>query len=176
MGYSASQAQECPEFKNMINLLVDGQLQSLESPSVENKTQKKGLYRGFDTSIILEGASSPVSANGASMEFIYRPLDAEIHPSQQINFYPFEDLKGDRKLSTGGMNMFGGTKDKKQEDTSINLKFEKVQDGCYKVTFTKTVPPGQYAFCIGEAGYVDVTGQGWGGGKGVASFYALTVN
>jgi hypothetical protein len=159
----------------MINMVVDGKLVDLETPSVENKQEKKGLYRGFETSIKLEGESSPVNVSRSESRFVFRPINKDVHPSQQIKLYPFLIEKGDRTLDTGGMNMFGGSKDKKNDDTSVSIQFEKIETGCYTVTFSGNLTPGEYAFCLGEAGSVDVQGQGTFGSKGQLNWYAFTV-
>lgn len=164
-------AQECPEFKNMVNAISNSESVTLETPATEIKNKKKGLYRGFDSSIRLEGANSPVKISG-NATFIFKPKDAEMHPSQQIKLYPFESSKDFRELSTGGVNMFGGTKNRKNDDDSVSLKFEKVSPGCYKVDFGK-LPKGEYAFCLGEN--PDVQGQGFISNSTSYAWFAFAV-
>lgn len=171
-------AQECPEFVNMIQNISEGSLGTLESPSVENKQKKKGLYRGFDTSIRLEGATSPVKLSSSEAVFIFRPVNPDMHPAQQIKLYPFDINKDFRELATGGMNMFGGSKNRQNDDDSITLQFEKIEKGCYKVTAGGKLPAGQYAFSLGDEGAASVQGQGAGFGTSTSSgqvWYAFSV-
>lgn len=172
-------AQECPEFVNMIQQVSDGALGNMESPSVENKQKKKGLYRGFESSIRLEGATSPVRLSSSELVFMFRPVNPEMHPAQQIKLYPFDVNKDFRELATGGMNMFGGSKNKSNDDDSITLQFEKVETGCYKVTAGGKLPAGQYAFSLGDDGAARVQGQGAsvfaGSGNSGQTWYAFSV-
>ena len=66
-----------------------------------------------------------------------------------------------RELAVGGMNNWGGTKDKKSQDSSIELKIEKISKGCYKVTSAVELQAGQYAFSLGAAPDVQGTNAGW---------------
>ena len=175
----AVNAQECPEFVNMINSVSDGALGDVETPSVENKQKKKGLYRGYESSIRLEGASSPVKIKSSDLGFIFRPINPQVHPAQQIKLYPFDTNKDFRELATGGMNMFGGSKNKQNDDDSIQLKFEKIETGCYKVTAGGKLPAGQYAFSLGDKGASSVQGQGanvfGGAGNSGQNWFAFSV-
>jgi len=58
--------------------------------------------------------------------------------------------------------MWGGSKDRKSKDDSIPLKFEKISDGCYKVTPEVSLPKGEYAFSLGSSSDVQGTNAGWG--------------
>ena len=166
--FFAVNAQDiCPEFANMVNALnADGQ--SAKELGMEKsiaKQQKKGLYRGWDNSIRLEGASAKVSVTSSPI-FTFRPMNASVHPSQQIKLYPFNTEKQFRDLDVGGTNMWGGSKNKKAEDDSIDLTFERLSDGCWKVTPSVNLPKGEYAFSLGMNS--DVKGASAGMGSSVA--------
>ncbi len=167
----------CPDFANMIVLLDGESLSDLESPSVIAKQKKKGLYRGFDNSVRLEGVASPVKVSSSS-SFVFRPMNPQIHPNQQVTLYPFEVNKDFRELVVGGTNMFGGSKNKSNQDNSIRLKFEKITDGCYLVTTTSKLAKGNYAFNLGNAGTTSVQGQGskmFAGTDTGGQWYAFTI-
>jgi hypothetical protein len=76
--------------------------------------------------------------------------------------YPFNTKKDYRELTVGGTNAWGGSKDKKAKDDSIELTFEKVSQGCYKVTPGGALPKGEYAFSLGSNADVQGTNAGWG--------------
>jgi hypothetical protein len=161
----------CPEFANMVTLIADGGQSGkelgMEKPIAKQK--KKGIYRGYDTSVRLEGVSAKVAAK-ASPAFAFKPINPNIHPAQQIKLYPFGPKKDYRELVVGGTNMWGGSKNRKSEDNSIGLSFEKIKDGCYKVTPDVDLPKGEYAFSlssVGQGSSADV--------KGTSAGYGATV-
>lgn len=174
-----AQDDPCPEWANTIKLFnAEANTSSdLEMPEVENKSKKKGLYRGVDNSVRLMGGSSKVKLSPSDVDFIFRPFSENIRPQQQIRLYSFEDNKDFRELVVGGTNMFGGSKNKKMEDTSEDLKFEKVSDGCYKVTLAGNLEPGEYAFGLSSTGNADVqSGGGYGSTANTNSqWYAFSV-
>jgi len=153
----------CPEFANMVSAIgPDGASgKELTMDKAVAKQKKKGIYRGWDTSVRLEGPHAKVSIK-SSQSFAFKPFNASIHPAQQIKLYPFNTKKDYRELSVGGTNMWGGSKDKKAVDNSIDLKFDKISDGCYKVTPGVTLPKGEYAFSLGSMADVKGTNAGWG--------------
>jgi hypothetical protein len=151
---STAGAQDlCPEFANMINIIsADGKESSeLGMEKAVAKQKKKGIYRGHDTSVRLEGANAKVSVS-PSQSFSFKPFNAQIHPAQQIKLYPFDINKKYRELAVGGTNMWGGSKNRKAKDNSLELTFKKISDGCYKVTLGGSVPKGEYAFSLASVG------------------------
>jgi len=160
---TASAKDVCPEFANMVGVIDDSGAAAKELPMEKAvaKQKKKGLYRGWDNSVRLEGPTAKVSVK-PSQSFVFRPLNPQIQPAQQIKLYPFETKKDYRALIVGGTNMWGGSKDKRSEDNSIDLSFDKVKEGCYKVTVGTTLPKGEYAFSLGSIADVTGTKAGWG--------------
>ena len=164
--FTYAQDGPCPEWANTISLLdVESNTSSaLESPQVENKAKKKGLYRGIDNSVRLLGGKSSTTLGASGNSFVYRPFSKDIRPEQQIRLYNFESKGEFRQLVVGGTNMFGGSKNKKMVDTSIKLSFEKISDGCYKVEIVDSkLAPGEYAFGLSTTGNADIQS---GGGLG----------
>ena len=168
---SASAQDACPEFANMVTLITDGGKSSkelaLEKPVA--KQSKKGIYRGHDTSVRLEGLNAKVQATAEST-FAFRPLSAQIHPAQQIKLFPFNSKRSYRELVVGGTNMWGGSKNRKASDNSVSLEFKKIKDGCYKITIPPDIPKGEYAFSLASVGQgqsADVKGANAGYGSSV---------
>ncbi len=161
---SVAVAQDvCPEFANVVNVLVKngtaGKELALERAIAKQK--KKGLYRGWDQSIRLEGPTAKYAVK-PTHSFAFKPLHENIHPRQQIKLYAFTSAKKYRELTVGGTTQFGGSKDRKTQDDSIPLKFEKIRDGCYKVKPGVTLPKGEYAFSLGSVSDVQGANAGWG--------------
>lgn len=168
---TASADDVCPEFANMISLISENGASATElrMEKAVAKQKKKGIYRGYDSSVRLEQPTASASAK-ASQSFAFKPFSAQFHPRQQIKLYPFKTKKQYRELVTGGTNMWGGSKDRKSTDNSIPLKFEKISDGCYKVTTEVTLPKGEYAFSLASVGMgtsADVKGTNAGFGSSV---------
>jgi len=168
---TASADDVCPEFANMISVIGE-KGSSSEELSMEKavaKRKKKGIYRGYDTSVRLDQPSASVTVK-ASQSFAFKPFSAQFHPKQQIKLYPFETKKNFRELVTGGITNWGGSKDRKSTDNSVPLKFKKISDGCYKVTPAVTLPKGEYAFSLASVGMgtsADVKGTNAGFGSSV---------
>ena len=161
---STAAAQDvCPEFANMVSVISDDGTagKELGMEKAVAKQKKKGLYRGWDASIRLEGPSAKVSVK-SSQSFSFRPMNEKVHPNQQIKLYPFSTKKKYRDLEVGGTRAWGGSKDKKAKDDSIELTFKKIKDGCYKLTPGVKLPKGEYAFSLGSSADVDGTNAGWG--------------
>ncbi|MCB0514313.1 MAG: hypothetical protein KDC60_07790, partial [Bacteroidetes bacterium] len=70
---------------------------------------------------------------------------------------------------------FGGSKDKKSQDTSIPLKFEKTENGCYKITIGKELTTGEYAFSLGENASVQGQSSGYGQTSRGQLWYGFTI-
>ena len=159
---SATAEDVCPEFANMVSVISEDGAASKElgMEKAVAKQKKKGLYRGWDASIRLEGPSAKVSVK-SSQSFAFKPMNEKVHPNQQIKLYPFNTKKQYRDLEVGGTRAWGGSKDKKAKDDSIELKFKKISDGCYKVTPGVKLPKGEYAFSLGSSADVEGT-TGWG--------------
>jgi hypothetical protein len=161
---SVAGAQDvCPEFANVVNVIVKGGTAGKEL-GVERaiaKQKKKGLYRGWDQSIRLEGPAAKYAVK-PTHSFAFKPVHANIHPRQQIKLYAFTTNKGYRELSVGGTTQFGGSKDRKTTDDSIPLKFKKISEGCYQITSEATLTKGEYAFSLGSVSDVQGTNAGWG--------------
>ena len=165
----ASAADVCPEFANMVSVIsADGAKgKELGMEKAVAKQKKKGIYRGHDNSIRLEAPTAAMSVK-ASQSFAFKPFNPSFHPAQQIKLYPFSTKKQFRELSVGGTNMWGGSKNRKSADNSIELSFEKISDGCYKVTPAGTLPKGEYAFSLASVGLgasADVKGTSAGYGS-----------
>ena len=168
-----AEAQDvCPEFANSVNVIVKdgtaGKELSLERAIARQK--KKGIYRGYHQSIRLEGESAKYAVK-PTHSFAFKPFHSNIHPRQQIKLYPFKASKGYRELITGGTTHWGGSKDRKSGEGDIPLEFEKIQDGCYKVTPATKLPPGEYAFSLAGASAesgASVQGTSAGYGENVA--------
>ena len=165
---SAGAQDVCPEFANTVNVIVkDGKAgKELGFERAIARQKKKGIYRGYDQSIRLEGASAKYAVS-PKHSFAFKPFHTNIHPRQQIKLYPFKSSKGYRELSVGGTTAWGGSKDRKSGDSSVPLNFQKIKDGCYKITPAEPLPPGQYAFSLAGAntestGAVQGTNAGWG--------------
>ena len=169
---STAAAQDlCPEFVNMINAISEDGAggQELGMEKAIAKQRKKGIYRGYDNSVRLEHPSAKVAVK-ASQSFAFKPFSAMVHPRQQIKLYPFHTKKDFRELVVGGTNMWGGSKNRKSTDNSIELTFKKISDGCYRVTPASPLPKGQYAFSLGSVGLgsgADVKGTNAGYGSSV---------
>lgn len=155
----------CPEYANEVNAIIKGGTAGialgLEDATVKQK--KKGLYRGWDSSIRLSNSNAKIAFKKSTTPpaFSFKPVNEAVNPRQQIKLYAMTSQKTYRELSVGGMNNWGGTKDKKSKDSSIELKFEKISKGCYKVTAAVELPAGQYAFSLGAAPDVQGTTAGW---------------
>lgn len=161
---SAASAQGvCPEFANMVSAIKgDGaSSQELVMERAVAKQKKKGIYRGYDNSVRLEGPSAKVSVK-AAQSFSFKPFHASIHPAQQIKLYAFITKKDFRELVVGGTNTWGGSKNRKSKDESVPLTIEKISDGCYKVTAATLLPKGQYAFVLGTSADAQGTTAGAG--------------
>jgi hypothetical protein len=163
----ASAQDVCPEFKNTVSVISDDGKASQELP-IERaiaKQKKKGIYRGYDASVRLEGAESKVKVK-ATQKFAFKPLDPEVRPSQQIRLYPFKGEKSYRELVVGGVNTFGGSKNRKSGDNAIELTLKKIKDGCWEVSTAAPLPKGDYAFSLGGQGSsADVKGTSAGYGS-----------
>ncbi|MEM7435024.1 MAG: hypothetical protein AAF436_07720 [Myxococcota bacterium] len=146
----------CPEFANSIAAMrkSGGASKELGLENASAQQKKKGLYRGWDQSVRLEGPKASVAVRNTTT-FAFKPMNANVNPNQQIKLYPFKTAKKYRELMVGGMNNFGGTKEKSSKDDSITLKFNKISKGCYKVAPTVKLPPGQYAFSLGAGADVE---------------------
>ena len=137
----------------------------LHNLGVSAKQTKKGIYRGYDNSVTLEGAESKVKVK-ATQKFAFKPLDPEVRPSQQIRLYPFKGEKSYRELVVGGVNTFGGSKNRKSGDNAIELTLKKIKDGCWEVSTAAPLPKGDYAFSLGGQGSsADVKGTSAGYGS-----------
>lgn len=147
----------CPEFANTVNLKTG---KDLEQANATHKAKKKGIYGGVNNSVRLEGGASAVKINAKDAVFAFKPLNPQVQPKQQIKLYQFDDNKTFRELSTGGTNLFGGSKNSKAQDTSIPIILEKAEDGCYIVKVDGTLPAGEYAFSVGANPDVQGTGTG----------------
>lgn len=160
---TASAGDVCPEFANMVSAIGNGGASGTElgMEKAIAKQKKKGIYRGHDTSVRLDGPAAKVAVK-SSQSFAFKPFNLNVHPAQQIKLYPFDPKKGYRELSVGGTNMWGGSKNKKSKDESIPLTFEKISEGCYKVTPGAALPKGEYAFSLGSSADVQGTNAGWG--------------
>jgi hypothetical protein len=172
MSSSASAQSTCPDFVNMVSVISDdgASAKELGMEKAVAKQKKKGIYRGWDNSVRLEGPDAKVAVK-PTQSFSFKPINPSIHPAQQIKLYPFNAKKDYRELAVGGTNMWGGSKNKKSADNSIDLTFEKISDGCYKVTPDVSLPDGEYAFSLGSVGLgtsADVKGTRAGGGSSVA--------
>jgi len=168
---TASADDVCPEFANMVSAISENgaSAQELGMEKAVAKQRKKGIYRGYDSSIRLEQPSASVSVK-ASQSFAFKPFSTQFHPNQQIKLYPFKTKKQYRELVVGGTTNWGGSKDRKSTDNSIPLKFKKISDGCYRVTPGATLPKGQYAFSLASVGMgssADVKGTNAGFGSSV---------
>ena len=164
---SASAQDVCPEFANMISVISeDGKSsQELKMERAVAKQKKKGIYRGYDNSVRLEGPSAKV-ATKSRQKFAFKPINPQVHPAQQIKLYPLKAQKSYRELVVGGVNTFGGSKNRKSGDTSIMLETKKIKDGCYEVSVTAPLPVGEYAFSLGGQGSsADVKGTSAGYGS-----------
>jgi hypothetical protein len=153
---TASADDVCPEFANMVSAISENgaSAQELGMEKAVAKQRKKGIYRGYDSSIRLEQPSASVS----------------VKASQSFAFKPFSTKKQYRELVVGGTTNWGGSKDRKSTDNSIPLKFKKISDGCYRVTPGATLPKGQYAFSLASVGMgssADVKGTNAGFGSSV---------
>ena len=172
MATSASANDLCPEFANMVSVISKDGKASKELPfeKAVAKQKKKGIYRGHDSSVRLEGPHAKVAIT-TPVSFAFKPFSTAFHPAQQIELYPFEAKKKYRELVVGGTNMWGGSKNRKATDNSIPLSFKKMSDGCYKVTTDVKLPKGEYAFSLASVGMgssADVKGSQAGLGSTVA--------
>ena len=161
---STAGAQDvCPEFANMVNVINEGGTagKELGMERAIAKQKKKGIYRGYDNSVRLEGPGAKTTVTRAQ-SFAFKPFHASIHPAQQIKLYAFNPKKDFRELVVGGTNTFGGSKNRKSKDESVPLTIEKISDGCYKVTPGVPLPKGQYAFVLGTASDAQGTTAGAG--------------
>jgi hypothetical protein len=161
----------CPDFANMVSVISEdgASAKELSMEKAVAKQKKKGIYRGYDNSVRLDQPTASVTVK-ASQSFAFKPFSAQFHPNQQIKLYPFNTKKQYRELVVGGMTNWGGSKDRKSKDDSVPLKFEKISEGCYKVTPEVTLPKGEYAFSLASVGMgtsADVKGTSAGFGSSV---------
>ena len=65
----------------------------LEEASVKQK--KKGVYRGWDSSIRLKNPTAKIviKASDKPPSFAFRPINETVNPRQQIKLYPFVTQK-----------------------------------------------------------------------------------
>jgi hypothetical protein len=165
---TVSSAQDlCPEFKNMVNVITGDGKSAKEMPQERAiaKQKKKGIYRGYDNSVRLEGTKAKYAVK-PTQKFAFRPMDPEVQPAQQIRLYPFKSSKSYRELVVSGVNTFAGSKNRKSGDSSIALNFKKIKDGCYEVSTDAPLPAGDYAFSLGGQGSsADVSGTSAGYGS-----------
>ena len=157
----------CPEFKNTVSVVsVDGKSAKEISPErAIAKQKKKGVYRGYDNSVRLDGAEAQVTVK-PTQKFTFKPMDPEVHPAQQIRLYPFKGQKSYRELVIGGVNTFGGSKNRKSGDNSVTLNLKKIKPGCYEISTAAPLPAGFYAFSLGAQGSsADVKGTSAGYGS-----------
>lgn len=164
---TASAQDVCPEFANMVSVISDdgksGKELTMERAVAKQK--KKGVYRGYDNSVRLEGDAAKVAVK-SKQKFAFRPINPQVHPAQQIKLYLLKPKKGFRELVVGGVNTFGGSKNRKSGDTSIMLEVKKLEDGCYEVSSAAPLPVGEYAFSLGGQGSsADVKGTSAGYGS-----------
>ncbi|MGB5284932.1 MAG: hypothetical protein WBN29_10510, partial [Polyangiales bacterium] len=83
-----------------------------------------------------------------------------------IRLYPFKSQKSYRELVIGGVNTFGGSKNRKSGDNAIPIKLTKIKTGCYEVSTAAPLPAGDYAFSLGAQGSsADVKGTSAGYGS-----------
>jgi hypothetical protein len=164
---TATAQDVCPEFANMVSVISDDGKSSKEL-SMERavaKQKKKGIYRGYDNSVRLEGDAAKVTVKSKA-KFAFRPINPQVHPAQQIKLYLFNPKKGFREFVVGGVNTFGGSKNRKSGDNSIMLELKKLEDGCYQVSSPAPLPAGEYAFSLGGQGSsADVKGTSAGYGS-----------
>ena len=88
---SASAQDVCPEFANMVSVISEDGKSSKEL-SLERavaKQKKKGIYRGYDNSVRLEGATAKVSVK-SRQKFAFKPINPQVHPAQQIKLGCYE--------------------------------------------------------------------------------------
>jgi len=163
MSSQASAQDGCPEFTNMVSVIsADGKSgQELSIERAVAKQKKKGIYRGYDNSVRLEGAEAKVTIK-SNQKFAFKPLNPEVHPAQQIKLYPFKGEKSYREMVVGGVNTFGGSKNRKSGDNAIPINLKKIKDGCYEVSTEAPLPVGDYAFSLGGAADVKGTSAGYG--------------
>ena len=162
---TASADDVCPEFANMVGAISeDGK--SSEELGLERavaKQKKKGIYRGYDNSVRLDGPKSKVTIK-PTQTFAFKPINPEVHPAQQIKLYAFKSGKSYRELVIGGVNTFGGSKNRKSGDDAIAINLKKIKDGCWRVSAAKPLPAGEYGFSLAAAG-ADVKGTSAGYGS-----------
>lgn len=157
----------CPEFKNSVSVVSeDGKSAKEMSPErAIAKQKKKGIYRGYNSSVRLEGSDAKVTVK-PGQKFVFKPMDPEVRPSGQIRLYPFKSQKSYRELVVGGVNTFGGSKNRKSGDSSITVNLKKIKTGCYEISTEKPLPAGDYAFSLGSQGSsADVSGTSAGYGS-----------
>ncbi len=179
---TASAQGLCPDFVNMVNVISpDGKKsQELGMEKAIAKQKKRGIYRGYDNSVRLDGSNSKTTVK-PSQSFSFKPINASIHPAQQVKLYPFKAQKSYRELVVGGTNTFGGSKNRKSADNSVDLSFEKISDGCYKMTTAAPLPPGEYAFSLGSIGVggggadVKGTNAGYGSSTSGQTWFGFSV-
>jgi hypothetical protein len=167
MPSTAGAQDACPEFKNMVSVISeDGKSGGEMSPErAVAKQKKKGIYRGYHNSVRLDGGEAKVTVK-PGQKFAFKPMDPEVHPAQQIRLYPFKGQKSYRELVVGGVNHFGGSKNRKSDDSSIPINVKKIKDGCWEVSTEAALPAGDYAFSLGAQGSsADVSGTSAGYGS-----------
>ena len=174
---SRARAQDaCPEFVNMVSVIsADGKSgQELSIERAVAKQKKKGLYRGYDNSVRLEGAAAKVTIK-PNQKFAFKPLNPEVHPAQQIKLYPFKGQKSYREMVVGGVNTFGGSKNRKSGDSAVPINLKKIKDGCYEVSTEAPLPAGDYAFSLGGSADVKGTSAGYGSNTQGQTWFGFAV-
>lgn len=173
---SASAQDVCPEFTNMVSVISEDGKSSKEL-SMERavaKQKKKGIYRGYDNSVRLEGGDAKVAVK-SKQKFAFKPINPQVHPAQQIKLYPFKAQKSYRELVVGGVNVFGGSKNRKSGDNAIGLNLKKIKDGCYEVSTEAPLPAGDYAFSLGGSADVKGTSAGYGSDTQAQAWFGFSV-
>ncbi len=157
----------CPEFKNSVSVVSQNgdSAKEMTPERAVAKQKKKGIYRGFDNSVRLEGPDAKVTVK-PGQKFVFKSMDPEVRPSSQIRLYPLKKEKSYRELVVGGVNTFGGSKNRKSGDSSIAVTLTKIKTGCYEISTEEPLPPGDYAFSLGAQGAsADVSGTSAGYGS-----------
>lgn len=138
---------QIPDFKNSPMLLKsDGTIEKLEKQSSEIK-MKMNPYVGQTQFLNILGGKSPVRVR-PTVNFIIKLADAETDPETVFYLTKTIDSKKNREIDMMKVSAWAGygAKGKSVKKDQIQLNYEKVAPGVYKITPEKLLPGQEYAF------------------------------
>lgn len=153
IAYAACAQVPVPDFKNAPNLLKDGKLVKLEKQNSEIKGKVNGMgWGGTSQMLTIDGGSSPVSAP-ADPTFVLK-VDGDTDPETVFYLAQCLEHKKVREVEVGKTSAFAGygATGKSVKRFHVELSYEKVSDGVYKIKCKEKLESGEYAFVPNAGG------------------------